>query len=33
MAVEFVDVDDEKRLRLEEFVERLRKDLPPEERG
>ncbi len=33
MAVEFVDVDDEKRLRLEEFVERLRKELPPEERG
>ena len=33
MAVEFVDVDDEKRLRIEEFVERLRKELPPEERG
>ena len=33
MAVEFVDVDDEKRLRIEEFVERLRKALPPEERG
>jgi uncharacterized protein (TIGR02266 family) len=33
MAVEFLDVDDEKRLRLEEFVERLRKALPPEERG
>ena len=33
MAVEFVDVDDEKRSRLEEFVERLRKELPPEERG
>ena len=33
MAVEFVDVDDEKRTRIEEFVERLRKELPPEERG
>jgi hypothetical protein len=33
MAIEFVDVDEEKRIRLEEFVERLAKALPPEERG
>jgi uncharacterized protein (TIGR02266 family) len=33
MAIEFVGVDEEKRIRLEEFVERLRKALPPEERG
>jgi uncharacterized protein (TIGR02266 family) len=33
MAIEFVDVDESKRLRLEEFVERLRKALPPEDRG
>jgi type IV pilus assembly protein PilZ len=33
MAIEFVNVDDEKRLRIEEFVERLRKALPQEERG
>jgi type IV pilus assembly protein PilZ len=33
MAVEFVDVDDAKRGRIEEFVDRLRKALPPEERG
>ncbi|GHG95732.1 hypothetical protein GCM10012319_59500 [Comamonas sp. KCTC 72670] len=30
MAVEFVDVDDDKRTRIEEFVERLRSELPPE---
>jgi uncharacterized protein (TIGR02266 family) len=28
MAVEFLDVDDEKRTRIERFVERLRKELP-----
>ncbi len=28
MGIEFVDVDDEKRARLERFVERLRKELP-----
>ena len=28
MGIEFVDVDDEKRSRLERFVERLRKELP-----
>ncbi len=33
MAIEFVNVDDEKRVRIEEFVDRLRKALPPEERG
>jgi type IV pilus assembly protein PilZ len=33
MAIEFVDVDEEMRIRLEEFVERLRKALPPEEGG
>ena len=33
MAIEFVGVDEEKRIRLEEFVERLRKALPPDERG
>jgi uncharacterized protein (TIGR02266 family) len=28
MAVEFLDVDDEKRMRIERFVDRLRKELP-----
>ncbi|MBS2030835.1 MAG: TIGR02266 family protein [Deltaproteobacteria bacterium] len=28
MGLEFVDVDDEKRVRIEKFVDRLRKDLP-----
>ncbi len=28
MGIEFVDVDDEKRGRIERFVERLRKELP-----
>ncbi|MCY1023207.1 TIGR02266 family protein [Pyxidicoccus sp. MSG2] len=31
MAVEFVDVDDEKRSRIGEFVERLRTEFPPDE--
>ncbi|MFP2925505.1 TIGR02266 family protein [Pyxidicoccus sp. 3LG] len=31
MAVEFVDVDDDKRSRIGEFVERLRAEFPPEE--
>jgi type IV pilus assembly protein PilZ len=31
MAVEFVDVDDEKRSRIGEFVERLRSELPSNE--
>ncbi|QSQ26172.1 TIGR02266 family protein [Pyxidicoccus parkwayensis] len=31
MAVEFVDVDDEKRSRIGEFVERLRSEFPPED--
>jgi len=30
MAIEFVDVDEEKRNRIENFVERLRKELPDE---
>jgi uncharacterized protein (TIGR02266 family) len=30
MAVEFLDVDDDKRSRIEEFVERLRSELPAE---
>ncbi|WIG97339.1 TIGR02266 family protein [Myxococcus sp. SDU36] len=30
MAVEFLDVDEDKRTRIEEFVERLRSELPPE---
>lgn len=30
MAIEFTDVDEEKRARLERFVERLRKELPDE---
>lgn len=33
MAIEFVGVDEDKRIHLEEFVERLRKALPPAERG
>ena len=28
MGIEFIDVDDEKRGRIERFVERLRKELP-----
>ncbi len=28
MGIEFVDVDEEKRARIEHFVERLRKELP-----
>lgn len=28
MGIEFVDVDEEKRARIERFVERLRKELP-----
>ncbi len=28
MAIEFVDVDDEKRTRLQGFVDRMRKELP-----
>jgi type IV pilus assembly protein PilZ len=28
MAVEFLDVDEEKRVRIERFVDRLRKELP-----
>lgn len=28
MGLEFVDVDDEKRVRIERFVDRLRKELP-----
>jgi type IV pilus assembly protein PilZ len=31
MAVEFVDVDDDKRSRIGEFVERLRTEFPPDE--
>ena len=31
MGVEFLDVDDDKRSRIEEFVERLRSELPAEE--
>ena len=30
MGVEFVDIDDDKRARIERFVEKLRKDLPSE---
>jgi type IV pilus assembly protein PilZ len=30
MGIEFMDVDEEKRARLERFVERLRKELPDE---
>ena len=32
MGLEFIDIDDEKRARLERFVERLRKELPDEVR-
>src|SRR5690242_18479318 len=28
MGIEFIDVDEEKRVRIERFVERLRKELP-----
>ena len=28
MGLEFVDVDDDKKVRIEKFVDRLRKDLP-----
>ena len=28
MGLEFVDVDDDKRVRIEKFVDRLRKELP-----
>lgn len=28
MGIEFIDIDEEKRVRLERFVERLRKELP-----
>ncbi len=31
MGIEFVNVDDEKRARIERFVERLRKELPDAE--
>lgn len=31
MAIEFVDVDDDKKARIERFVERLRKELPDED--
>jgi len=30
MAIEFMDVDEEKKARIERFVERLRKELPDE---
>src|SRR6476659_9138812 len=30
MGIEFIDVDEEKRARIERFVERLRKELPDE---
>jgi uncharacterized protein (TIGR02266 family) len=33
MALEFVDVDDDKRSRIGEFVERLRAELLPEQPG
>lgn len=32
MGIEFMDVDEEKRARLERFVDRLRKELPDETR-
>ncbi len=32
MGIEFIDVDEEKRARLERFVDRLRKELPDEPR-
>ena len=31
MGIEFMDVDDEKRARLERFVDRLRAELPDDE--
>ena len=31
MGIEFLDVDDEKRQRIERFVDRLRKELPDQE--
>jgi uncharacterized protein (TIGR02266 family) len=31
MAIEFLDVDDDKKARIERFVERLRKELPDED--
>ncbi len=33
MGIEFIDVDDEKRARIERFVERLRKELPENQAG
>ncbi|SES85833.1 TIGR02266 family protein [Stigmatella erecta] len=33
MAIEFVNVDDEKRALLEQFVDRLRAELPSDEAG
>lgn len=33
MAIEFVDVDVDKRTRIEDFVKRLGEALPPDERG
>ena len=32
MGLEFIDIDDDKRERLERFVEHLRKELPDEAR-
>lgn len=32
MGLEFIDIDDDKRARLERFVEKLRKELPDEGR-
>jgi hypothetical protein len=33
MGIEFMDVDDEKRARIERFVERLRSELPDTSAG
>ena len=33
MGIEFIDVDEEKRARIERFVERLRKELPEQSGG
>lgn len=33
MGIEFIDVDEEKRTRIERFVERLRKELPDQAPG
>lgn len=33
MGIEFIDVDEEKRTRIERFVERLRKELPDQPPG